>query len=394
MSNNPSTSVSSDIIQNDTLKKAFTICETVLKNAYNTHGINAGQTHFSDVWVRDSCFASWGALEINDTAIVQQFLSHTLNHMNDKGQCPLRIGQKYFLLKYIGLKGPQGPTYIEDKYVSIPMDSNALILILFNKYLKKTGDIEFAKNHYQKLKRALHFYDAYLSNGLVVEGPYAGWADSVKKRGVVLYTNVLYFEAINAKIHIANALGESQDSAMFKDQLAQVKADITRTFWNGNYFNDWVSSTKTQTTFSVEGNMLAMLFNISEPSQSTAIIHYLSKEKVMTPFGFPVVHRQYSWKDIYPPFLFIGLKDYHNGLIWFWISCISSVALHNNNETGMAMDCLMAMSQKIIRDNSVYEVYNRTGEPVKRLFYKSEEGFAWSAGLFVWAYQTLFNNPS
>ena len=117
----------------NTINKAFEICKRVLREAYNEKGINAGQTHFSDVWVRDSSFAGWGALSLGDTEIVQNFLIHTLDNMNDLGQCPLRIGQKYFLLKYIGIKGPQGPTYIEDKYVSIPMDSNALIIILFLK---------------------------------------------------------------------------------------------------------------------------------------------------------------------------------------------------------------------------------------------------------------------
>ena len=51
---------------------------------------------------------------------------------------------------------PKGPkafmwfTYIEDKYVSIPMDSNALIIILFLKYIKETGDNSMAAKYYSK----------------------------------------------------------------------------------------------------------------------------------------------------------------------------------------------------------------------------------------------------
>ena len=166
----------------NTINKAFEISKRVLREAYSENGINAGQTHFSDVWVRDSSFAGWGALAVGDTSIVQNFLLHTLNNMNEKGQCPLRIGQKYFLLKYIGLKGPQGPTYIEDKYISIPMDSNALIIILFSKYLKTSKNNEVGSKYYNQLKSAILWYENYLENNLVVEGPYAGWADSVKNR--------------------------------------------------------------------------------------------------------------------------------------------------------------------------------------------------------------------
>src|SRR6056300_1563730 len=135
----------------DTISKAFEISKRVLRDAYSDNGINAGQTHFSDVWIRDSSFAGWGALEIGDADIVQNFLLHTLNNLNSDGQCPLRIGQKYFLLKYIGIKGPQGPTYIEDKYISIPMDSNALIVILFNKFLKSTKNTDITQAYYPKL---------------------------------------------------------------------------------------------------------------------------------------------------------------------------------------------------------------------------------------------------
>ena len=63
--------------------------------------------------------------------------------MKEDGQCPLRIGEIYFLLKYFKLKGPQGPTYIEDKYISIPMDSNVLLLLLQLNILNKVKILIF-----------------------------------------------------------------------------------------------------------------------------------------------------------------------------------------------------------------------------------------------------------
>ena len=45
---------------------------------------------------------------------------------------------------------------------------------------------------------------------------------------------------------------------------------------------------------------------------------------------------------------------------------------------------------QINEHNTVYKVYSIKGEPINKLFYKSEKRFAWSAGLFIWAYNKLF----
>ena len=76
--------------------KAFDICKSILQNAYQENGINAGETHFSDVWLRDSCFASMGALCLKDIEIVNKALTKIIEHMKEDGQCPLRIGEIYF----------------------------------------------------------------------------------------------------------------------------------------------------------------------------------------------------------------------------------------------------------------------------------------------------------
>ena len=371
------------------ITKAYEICTRVLRDAYNQKGINAGQTHFSDVWIRDSCFAGWGALALNDTQIIQNFLLHCFEHMNENGQCPLRIGQKYFLLKYIGLKGPQGATYIEDKYVSIPMDSNALIIILFFKYLIKTKNNEFGSKYYFKIKKAIQWYETYKINHLIHEGPYAGWADSVKKKGHVLYTNALYYEALNCMKEISELLNIKSDITKFYEMKTNVKTAINDQFWNGEYLNDWIYKGASKTTFSIEGNMLAILFDVISKEKKDKIITHMLNQSIISEHGCPVVYKHYDWVDIYPPFLLINLRDYHNGLIWFWVSCIASVSLHENNYKKHSIELLNKMANKINRDNTVYEVYTKKGVPVNRLFYKSEEGFAWSAGLFVWAYQEV-----
>lgn len=371
------------------IQSAYRISKQCLVAAYKDTGIQAGETHFSDVWIRDSCFAGWGAICLGDTAIVQQFLLHALAHMTPEGQCPLRIGQRYFMLKFMGITGPTGPTYIDDKYTSIPMDSNALLIILAGQLVAETNDGAFARQVIQSLTLACDWYDAFMPLGLVIEGPYAGWADSIKKQGHVLYTNVLVYAAYQQLSALYDGMGESEMAAIYRDKQLKFKQTINHFFWNGAYYDDWIHTGVHQSTFSVDGNMLAILFGVASKDQAAAIFDMMDETSMIGRHGLPVVYGRYTKRQVYPPFLAIGLHDYHNGLIWFWVSCIAAVAhsLHGRNAAVMRLMTIMANA--IIQYGTVYEVYTKKGAPVRRLFYSSEKGFAWSAGLFVWATHRL-----
>ena len=78
------------------------------------------------------------------------------------------------------------------------------------------------------------------------------------------------------------------------------------------------------------------------------------------------------------------MGDYHNGLHWLWIGCIDAVAKFKANNHKQAKHLLFTIAKKIVEFEGVFEVYFE-GKPVKRLFYSSEQHFAWSSGLFVWA---------
>ncbi len=371
------------------INNAYAICKSVLTKSYSGFGINAGSTHFSDIWTRDSCFASWGALAINDHEIVKNFLTYSTLNLSKTGQVPLRIGEKYFLAKYVGLKGAYGPTYIEDKYISTPMDSNALLTILFCKYFNHSNDTQFAKRYFSLFKKIIDWYLLFESNSLVNEWHYAGWADSVKKKGHVLYTHTLIFHALNELSSIASHLNNTDNENELKSRAAIMKDTINHQFWNGTYYIDWIYKQHRQETFSVEGNLFAILFGLANDEQQQQIINYINTNNVISDYGLTAVHPKYKKSTIYGPFHLINLTDYHNGLIWFWLSCLAFVTLNRSNEDHLANKLIINMSTSIVTHGTMYEVYEKNGRPVNRLFYKSEKNFAWSAGLFVWAYNHM-----
>jgi hypothetical protein len=64
--------VSLDFLENMKGSSAFSIAIKSLRSCYGQLGIYAGGTHFYDLWARDHCFSSWGALFIGDHVVVKK----------------------------------------------------------------------------------------------------------------------------------------------------------------------------------------------------------------------------------------------------------------------------------------------------------------------------------
>ena len=100
---------------------------------------------------------------------------------------------------------------------------------------------------------------------MIDEKPYANWADSIPKRGKVLYTNVLYWKSIVA-------LEELSGKLKIKDKLDVnsrfIKSEIDRSFWNGRYFRDVDNGAR----FATDGNVLAVVFGLASRLQKEKIL--------------------------------------------------------------------------------------------------------------------------
>jgi len=83
------------------------------------------------------------------------------------------------------------------------------------------------------------------------------------------------------------------------------------------------------------------------------------------------------------------MKDYQNGMSWQWLGCMNVVSKQKAGLKKEANDLLCKISEIIVKYDGAYEVYENTGKPVKRKFYKSEQPFAWSSGLFIYAHEQL-----
>ncbi|NDD67722.1 hypothetical protein EBZ35_08780, partial [bacterium] len=177
-----------------------------------------------------------------------------------------------------------------------------------------------------------------------------------------------------------------QRQMCIRDRYERAKNRLHEVFWNGQYGVDWVDGQHVQSTFSTEANLLAILYHVVSREESQSILDVMAARGMTGHAVVPTVSPAYGSNQVYPPFRLIGLSDYHNGLSWIWVGCLEVVARWEMGDHSGATAALDRLAALIEGHQGVYEVYDK-GQPVRRLFYRSEEWFAWSSGLFVWACQ-------
>ncbi len=175
---------------------------SALRRRYGKNGIYAGATHFADYWSRDSLFACLGALALNDFDQVRKTLDHFLAHLDQNGHVPLRIGARSEIRRYLRLPAGYGAVHTQDKGRNESYDGNLLLLIVAQQYEQASGKTLPR----ELLLRVQQWIDQRDQHGLLHQGPYADWEDSIKHRGVRLYTSVCYYRSLHAAAKFCSQL--------------------------------------------------------------------------------------------------------------------------------------------------------------------------------------------
>lgn len=372
----------------DLVSQAIVIAQKDLRSCYGGSGIYAGLHHFKDYWARDSFFASLGSLAIYDNETVKKNLELFLDNISKEGQLPLRIGKSSFgvALSFVtGFQGTRRPIYTIDKSNSRPTDQNSLFIICLYEYMKKTGDHGFFRRALQKAEKIMHwnFMNDRDNDLLIEEDMFCNWADSVKKRGKVLYTNVCHCHALYC-MSMLTAEIDKEKSRRYKKLHDTVKAKINEIFWSGEHYLDWIDGEKTNNYFSTDGNMLAVIWDIADLAKARHIeecAHIFGINKCPSAAAHPI----YPDRLIAPEIKLIGISEYHSSFTWIWLGAVSAIAASKAKNYKEAAKLIEKMAQTICEFGSVFEIYDSSGEPVKTRLYKSERPLAWSAGMFLYA---------
>lgn len=367
------------------LDNAYEISLKALRECYQDQGIVAGKRKFDDYWARDAFFAILGCLSANDLAITRTTLNLFLNNQNKKGQLPRRIDRSYVGLKYIGLKikrSTPSPRYTNSLFIAKSLDQNSLFVISLLYYIKKTKDFEYLERNFNKIKSTIDWNFLHYKGDLMHEGLFASWEDTIIKKGHTLYTNVLHYAALEAFIDLCKFV--NYDYKEYEEKAKLLKEKINEKFWNGKYYNSGLSNK--EDVFCVAGNILATLFNVSDQKKAILIQKYIKNN--LNSVSLPSSHPRHNLWRYSILHYFRGSLYYHGGFSWLWLGCLNVIVLLKLDMKKKAEELLGKIANKITEYENVYEVYYN-GKPVNKLLFKSEVPFAWSAGLYVFAYNKV-----
>lgn len=356
-------------------------------------GLVAGTHHFVDLWARDSLFATFGVTAIEDFQITKKTIGTFFRYQQEDGLIPYRILRSPTTIgKYFGkpryYATPRADTRSHQSG-GIVLDGGLMTVVAMGEYIRKSHDLKFLKKHYTSLLRTLRWYMSVFGSDLTREWFQCEWADQVLKVGNVLYTNVLYYRALVDMSELAFALKDEVTATKYKQYAVNIHFHIQKTFWNGKYFADW-HDYKRQDYFSSGSNMLAAIFGIADKKQATSILDYANTH-CWNGFTLESNYPRYPWWRIPIQNYICGIPDYCNrGLLWLQPGILYAYALHQQGAKTEAKKILDLISGKIVEFQTVYEVYEKSGNPVNRFAYKSEGPFSWSAGLFLWAYNKIY----
>ncbi len=352
----------------------------------------AGLRNFREPWARDFGFASFGLLELEEFRATRECLEVFLLYQRPTGQFPVKVHSTNIVDRYLhSLFKREQPIHapIKPKYVTahntISLDGNALLVIAALNYADRSGDLAFAQTHWPALKQAAAWLEAHAleDDGLLHQAPFADWADTIARRGRVLYTNVLYWKALHELTRYAGLLGDSNAQLRFETKARQLKQSINSHFWQPNL--GYYVTNQMFDNLSSSGNLLAIAWDLTTPEQAHAILDKMNEFNMANPVPTQVVHRAYPRKYIALENRLGGLPDYHTSNAWLWLGAWHVIALARMERLAEAETLLYRIARVIVRDGAVHEVYTLDGLYLSTFWYTSEAPLTWSAGMVVHA---------
>ncbi len=354
----------------------------------------AGRRNFREPWGRDLGFASYGMVELGEYQAVKESLEVFLINQLPSGQFPIKVGSTRTLDRFFhALLRREQPIVspLKPKYVSghntVSLDSNALLVIALLNYVDRSGDDALAERHWGSLQRAMGWFDAFIldQDGLLQQGAYADWADSIARTGRVLYTNIVYWKALKEMAAFAERTAKSEKAGFYGQKAAGVGGAIQAHFWRADL--GYYVTSEDYDNLSSSGNLMAIAWGLAGAQKAGSILDAMDRFAMADPVPTKPVFPPYPRSSVAIENRLGRLAYYHNNAAWLWLGAWHVIALCRVGRLDQAQALLDRISSIIVRDGTVHEVYNPRGDYVSGLWYTSEAPFTWSAGMVVYAHQ-------
>lgn len=352
------------------VEEAHARAKVVLDRCSTPGGIFASPVQYNAVYARDALIASLGGLISGEERFVRQWLKSMdtlMDHQSPSGQIP----------NCVDTFVPSRP-----RLVAFGAADASLWFVLTLAYADRLiGPHPQFQYAAERALFWLKYQDAH-EEGLLEQEEATDWMDIIANRGHVLYTNVLYFAALElrGKIRQAHLVREAINAFLWSDDLG--------------YFRPWAWKQEHGDWFDTAANAFAIAFGLADSDQTESILNYVCKNELEKPYPVRVLHPPIhpgdkDWREYYRTEHELNLPNqYHNGGIWPWVGGLYVAALVRAQRLDHAREALrdLAQANRLGRDDE-WEfnewIHGLTGEP------RGSANQAWSAGMFLYAYSCV-----
>lgn len=359
--------------------------------------LHAGYRNFRESWARDFSFASYGLLALKEFKVVKDTLEAFLDYQTPEGQFPVKLHSMGVATRFMhSLLGREQSTEfpMRPKYLSghgtPSLDGQCLMVIAAIHYSFQIEDHEFLKTHWAALVKAISWTERSVkdsTDGLLTQGAFADWADSIARNGRVLYTNVIYWKALQEMAEAATHFELKDQISFYTKKAEQVAQAIQDHLWRPEL--GYFAASDALDQLASSGNLLAIAWGLASTEQANSIMDALIVNGMSSPVPTKVAYPSYPRHLIALENRLGGVANYHTDAAWLWIGAWHVVALARSGRAEESHGILSRIAEVIVRDQQVHEVYGPDGKPLSSFWYKSESPLSWNAGMVVYAYYVL-----
>ncbi|MDD5192351.1 MAG: glycoside hydrolase 100 family protein [Candidatus Nanoarchaeia archaeon] len=361
-------------MKKDVLEQAYEKAVECLKICSTPNGLYAsgGKNGYKGVWARDSMISLIGASVCGEKFVKEQFKKSLITlakHQSEHGQIPNAVH-----------KFEKGKPQVD--YLSI--DSSLWFVIGHYAYRERYGSALFKK--YKKVIDKAVTWLSYQDMGedaMLEQLPTTDWQDAFPhKYGRTINTQALYYQVLSL-------IGD-------KNKLVKLKKDVNDDndikLWNNEFYYSyrWKNHNKYKEIgdwFDSLGNLLAIVFELSDKSKAEKILKYIKNKKINLPFPvksiFPPIKKGSKyWQDYYMDCE--AGKPYHylNAGIWPYIGSFYVLALIKLKKFKEAGIELKKLAEANLKGN-----FPEWIDPVNKEMHGKLQ--AWDAGTYILAYESL-----
>lgn len=353
----------------------------------------AGFRHFREPWARDFGFASYGLIAQGYADVVRDGVRLFFRHQKSTGQLPLKLHSTVLLERYLhSLFSRVQPADADlvPRFITAhgtrSLDSTLLLVIAWGECAVRTRDESLAVDLHGQALLALEWVERYKGPlGLIHQGPFSDWSDSIARRGAVLYTNVLWWKAIRCLEEVESMLALSLRTP--SEPSIELGQRLIACFYDEKL--GYLKATPYSPMFISAGNFLAVAWGLTPQEYSHAILDYADRCGLSSPVPSRVTDRDYPFYLVGPEMWLAGISNYHTSCSWMWIGAWHAIANHQVGRSGRATEVFDGILETVARDGTVYEVHAPDGRPLSTRLYSSEDPLSWNAALILYAQKVL-----